>query len=164
MSHTHQNQRRSIVSICFWRGGWTRYTPTRRCGKPRCPSNRRSWAERSGYLPPPRCTTVSLRWPGSQWRRKADRGERETRLSPGGWLWTSPSTMCCWERWREMRIYSTVTNDLCCPHSVHRHGALPLPAEINDESDTADHRHNAAQGCNNRQCQEVAHRSRLHLL
>jgi len=41
---------------------------------------------------------------------------------------------------------------------------LPLPAEENNESDTADHRHGAAQRCNGGQGQEVAHWARLHLL
>lgn len=41
---------------------------------------------------------------------------------------------------------------------------LPFPAEVNDENDTADHRHGATQRCNGSQCQEVAHWSRVKLL
>lgn len=41
---------------------------------------------------------------------------------------------------------------------------LPLPAEKNDDSDTADHRHETAQRCNGGQCHEVAHWARLQLL
>lgn len=41
---------------------------------------------------------------------------------------------------------------------------LPLPAEVNDERDTADKGHSTAQRCNAGQSQEVAHWARLQLL
>ncbi len=46
----------------------------------------------------------------------------------------------------------------------HQKEVLPLLAEKNDESDTADPWHSTAQRCNGGQGQEVAHWARLQLL
>lgn len=99
-SQTHQNPQCSIRRALGW--GWTPCRPTRRCEKPRCPSRSRTWAKRSGDLPPPTCTGSHLRrWPGHQWRRRADWGRQEKMLNPGGFWWTGPWNACCRERERE---------------------------------------------------------------
>lgn len=100
-SQTHRNPRRSIRRALGW--GWTPCRPTRRCEKPRCPSRSRTWAKRSGDLPPPTGTRSHLRrWPGHQWRRRADWGRRGKRLNPGGFWWPGPWNACGRERGTEV--------------------------------------------------------------
>lgn len=60
----------------------------------------------------------------------------------------------------QLLSYSKLFINHISPQTV----VLPLPAEKNDESDTAAHRYSTAQRCNGGQSQEVAHRARLQLL
>lgn len=106
-SQTHQNPQCSIRRALGW--GWTPCRPTRRCEKPRCPSRSRTWAKRSGDLPPPTCTGSQLRgWPGHQWRRRADWGRQENMLNPGGFWWTGPWNACCRERERKRSLWGCI--------------------------------------------------------